>query len=142
MQLLDFAFCGYRDIGVDVAAILLGFPSDLRGYQLTTEEIDAVTQTWVEQVDAMWPRMRRPQSSHKRILDGALTWAWLSVSWVLDEDSDFEHATGKDNAGTEIVLRSLAIRILRQLGTLAEYWEDAELAQHARDVAAALANHA
>ena len=142
VQLLDFAFCGYRDIGVDVAAILLGFPSDLRGYQLTTEEIDAVTQTWVEQVDAMWPRMRRPQSSHKRILDGALTWAWLSVSWVLDEDSDFEHATGKDNAGTEIILRSLAIRILRQLGTLAEYWEDAELAQHARDVAAALANHA
>lgn len=142
VQLLDFAFCGYRDIGVDIAAILLGFPSDVHGYQLTTDEIDAVTQTWVEQVDAMWPRMRRPQSSHKRILDGALTWAWLSVSWVLDEDSDFEHATGKDNAGTEDILRPLAIRILGQLGNLAEYWEHSELAEHAREVATALANDA
>ena len=141
VQLLDFAFCGYRDIGVDIAAILLGFPSDLHGYQLTTAEIDAVTQTWVEQVDAMWPRMRRPQSSHKRILDGALTWAWLSVSWVLDEDSDFEHATGIDNAATEDILRPLAIRVLGQLGTLAEYWDDAELAQHSRDVAAALQSY-
>ncbi|WQD12277.1 MAG: hypothetical protein U1U88_000126 [Lawsonella clevelandensis] len=45
------------------------------------------------------------------------------------------------NAATEDILRPLAIRVLGQLGTLAEYWDDAELAQHSRDVAAALQSY-
>lgn len=139
IRLLDFAFCGYRDIGVDIAAVLLGFPSDLNGYELTREEIDAVTHTWVEQVDAMWPRMRRKQSSRKRILDGALTWAWLSVSWILGDEPNFEHAASKDKLDTDDIVRFLAIRNLERLGTLAEYWEDSELADHARTVSVALA---
>ena len=83
--------------------------------------------------------MRRKQSSRKRILDGALTWAWLSVSWILGDEPNFEHAASKDKLDTDDIVRFLAIRNLERLGTLAEYWEDSELADHARTVSVALA---
>lgn len=138
VQLLDFAFCGYRDIGVDVAAILLGFPSDPVDYSLEPAEIDAVVQAWVQEVDSLWPRMRRTPSAHRRILDGALTWVWLTVRWVLDSEEFSTPSPTVTPQSEAHILYSLAQQNLARLDKLATYWEMPEYAEHARAIATAL----
>lgn len=138
VQLLDFAFCGYRDIGVDIAAILLGFPSDPVDYELAGSVIDDIVAAWVEEVDSLWPRMRRFPSAHRRILDGALTWVWLTVRWVLDcEELSSAKKTGDIPDELKILL-NIALRNLDRLDKLASYWGMPEYAEHAQETAQAL----
>lgn len=138
VQLLDFAFCGYRDIGVDIAAILLGFPSDPVDYEVDTSVIDEIVAAWVEEVDSLWPRMRRVPSAHRRILDGALTWVWLTVRWVLDCE-EFPNAEARNDISGELkILLNIALLNLDRLDKLASYWQMPEYAEHAQETAIAL----
>ncbi len=135
IQLLDFAFCGFRDIGVDVAAILLGFPFDPVKYQIDHSVTDKIVAAWVEEVDSLWPRMRRAPSAHRRILDGALIWVWLTVRWVLDCEEFTEARNAGETSRDFQNLLDIALRNLIRFDELASYWEMPEYAEHAREIA-------
>ena len=100
--------------------------------------IDDIVAAWVEEVDSLWPRMRRFPSAHRRILDGALTWVWLTVRWVLDcEELSSAKKTGDIPDELKILL-NIALRNLDRLDKLASYWGMPEYAEHAQETAQAL----
>jgi len=90
---------------------------------------------WVEEVDSLWPRMRRAPSAHRRILDGALIWVWLTVRWVLDCEEFTEARNAGETSRDFQNLLDIALRNLIRFDELASYWEMPEYAEHAREIA-------
>ncbi|WP_295628263.1 phosphotransferase [uncultured Corynebacterium sp.] len=77
---LDYEWAGFRDATFDVASVIAGFPLHVFTEPPTSEEVESVVRSWVEEVRPMWPGAVGDQHLRTRLMTALLGWTLISIT--------------------------------------------------------------
>ena len=81
-QFLDYEWAGFRDSTFDVACVVAGFPQFLFPHTITDVEADAFIESWVREVNGIWPNVNNRVRLQARIVTALIGWALASISYL------------------------------------------------------------
>ena len=81
-QFLDYEWAGFRDSTFDVACVGAGFPQCLFPHTITDVEADAFIESWVREVNGIWPNVNNRVRLQARIVTALIGWALASISYL------------------------------------------------------------
>ncbi|MBI9000562.1 aminoglycoside phosphotransferase family protein [Corynebacterium sp. CCM 9185] len=110
IQFLDYEWAGFRDATFDIACVIAGFPQFLFTRPITDGEVDALTESWVEEVRRIWPNVTNEARLQARIVTAMVGWAMSSVCYlyygsmnqVVSEYGERARVSADDIPGPEI----------------------------------------
>ncbi|MDG3011287.1 kinase [Rhodococcus sp. D2-41] len=138
VRFLDYEFGGFRDATLDIAYALVPFPGCLCTIDLNRDQALSMIEAWRAEVVGIWSQLRDDSALYARILEAQLIWVWLSTYLYLPDDEIRMTIAGQHELASP---RGAALRQRWQgLAEFAETLGVTEIADHAREVAAALAN--
>ena len=96
---LDYEWAGFRDAAFDVACVVSGFPQNLATRPISDNESDVFIESWVQEVEGIWPNVKNRQRLNARILAAMIAWCFSSMAFMhFDMDNEqFEQLIGKDS---------------------------------------------
>ena len=77
---LDYEWAGFRDVSFDLACVIAGFPQFLFSHPISDDEADVFIESWVREVNTLWPNVNNEAHLHSRIMAALLGWALSSVA--------------------------------------------------------------
>ncbi|WP_080794737.1 phosphotransferase [Corynebacterium pacaense] len=77
---LDYEVAGFRDATFDVACVIAGFPQFIFSHPITDDEVDELTDAWVQEVRGIWPNVNNEDRLQARIVTALIGWALSSVA--------------------------------------------------------------
>ncbi|WP_127783158.1 kinase [Rhodococcus sp. X156] len=136
VRFLDFEWGGFRDVTLDAAYALVPFPSCWCIHEVGESQAEKLVQAWRSEVVGVWPELADDAVLWPRMLDAQLLWVWLSTYWFLPASP---HRANPGGHHPLTYTRQGALRVRwQQLARAAERGGDADVAEHALAVAAAL----
>ena len=76
---LDYEWAGFRDIALDVACVVAGFPQDNTTPALGDQEIRELIATWRAEVSTVWPTAKDDEAIARGLMAGLMGWAFMSL---------------------------------------------------------------
>ncbi|MDO5097803.1 MAG: phosphotransferase [Corynebacterium sp.] len=87
---LDYEWAGFRDAAFDVACVVAGFPQNLSTRPISDEEADVFIDSWVREVNTMWPNVNNRERLNARIVAAMIGWSFSSVALMHFDINDPE----------------------------------------------------
>lgn len=87
---LDYEWAGFRDAAFDVACVVAGFPQNLSTRPISDEEADVFIDSWVREVNVMWPNVNNRERLNARIIAAMIGWSFSSVALMHFDVNDPE----------------------------------------------------
>lgn len=77
---LDYEWAAFRDVSFDLACVIAGFPQYVSTRPISDDEAVVFIESWVEEVDEIWPNTRNEDTLHNRVTTALVGWAMSSLS--------------------------------------------------------------
>lgn len=116
---LDYEWAGFRDIALDVACVVAGFPQDNTTPALNDQEIRELMATWRAEVSSVWLTAKDDEAIARGLMAGLLGWAFMSLFMLHSGRLTVEQSRGFHPAGSPNLSRDLAQLSDAQLQDLA-----------------------
>lgn len=108
VNVLDFEWAGYRDVGFDLANIIAGFPRNPLIAPLSEAEVRVFLDSWMSEVRRTWPDIEEEDTLHQRITVGLLGWTLIMVT-ILHIDSVEEGLGAEAAIERELTARGMDV---------------------------------
>lgn len=79
---LDYEWAGFRDVAMDVACIIAGFPNDNSTSALTDDEVSEFLAAWKAEIHGVWPQVRDTGFFNYWVLTAIIGWAFVSLTML------------------------------------------------------------
>ncbi|WP_099298683.1 phosphotransferase [Corynebacterium dentalis] len=79
---LDFEWASFRDIALDVACVIVGFPQDDTTPALTDEECTEFLTAWTAEIGHVWPTARDADRVAHVLMATLIGWAFISLNML------------------------------------------------------------
>ncbi|WP_448850843.1 phosphotransferase [Corynebacterium sp. 335C] len=103
VNVLDYEWAGYRDVGFDLANVIAGFPRNPRIAPLEEDEVRVLLDAWMSEVRRTWPDIEEEDTLGQRITVGLLGWTLIMVTVMhigsVDQGLETEAAIERRLAG-------------------------------------------
>lgn len=87
VRFLDYEWGGYRNVFLDLTYPLMSFPGCLCKVDIEPATADAMIDAWRAEVASIWPQLADDRYLEARVLEGRLSWAWLTTARFLEASS-------------------------------------------------------
>lgn len=108
---LDYEWASFRDIAIDVACVIAGFPQDNTTPALTKEDIREFMSSWRAEVAHVWPHARDDRSVAHALMTALIGWSFMSLTMI------FHASLATDNTDSATSLSLLTNSQLEDLAT-------------------------
>lgn len=79
---LDFEWASFRDIVLDVASVIVGFPQDDTTPALTDDECKEFLTAWTAEVGKVWPAAKDQDTFNEVLMSALIGWAFMSLNML------------------------------------------------------------